>query len=336
LSREPLVSVVVPFRDCEEYIGDALSSLEAQTLEDFEVVMVDDSSSDRSSRIAASWSSRDGRFRLVDARGSGLVDALNTGLDRSRGRWIARFDADDISLPGRLQAQLELARSTGERSVVSCMVRSFPDSEVSRGFRGYEGWLNSLLDHDEIEREIFVESPVPHPTAFFSRTAVQAEGGYSDLGLPEDYELWLRLWSRGFRFARVPEVLVYWRERKDRFSRTSPVYSLTRFYRLKAAYLGHVPALRGKEVLVAGSGQTARRLASCILREGFSIGAFIDPSPDRGRTLKGVEVIGPGGMDRFAGWPVLVASRAPGAREEICSLLEARGLSNWHDFVVCA
>ncbi len=317
-------------------MDEALASLAAQTMEDFEVVLVDDSSGDRSLGLALKWCELDCRFRVVTGTGSGLVDALNTGIVEARGSWIARFDADDICLPGRLAAQLALAEETGERSVVSCRIRSFPEGDVTEGYRKYEDWINSLTDHDEIEREIFVESPIPHPTAFYGRDAVLSEGGYRDSGLPEDYELWLRLWSRGFRFVRVPEVLVRWRERKERHSRTSPVYSLTRFYRLKASYIGFAPAIRGRRVLIAGSGQTARRFAGCILREGYEIGAFIDPSPGKGRTLKGVPVIGPSGIEEFPGWPVLVASRAPGAREEICTFLESLGMKNWDDFVVCA
>jgi glycosyltransferase involved in cell wall biosynthesis len=328
--------VVFPFRDARPFISDALESLGAQTMDDFEVVMVDDSSGDGSSADAEEAARRDGRFRLVRARGAGLVDALNTGLEDSTGKWIARFDADDLCMPGRLEAQLALAERTGEHSVVSCRVRSFPDGEITDGYREYCDWINSLTDHAEIERGIFIESPVPHPTAFFSRRCILEEGAYAGGGLPEDYELWLRLWSRGYTFHRVPEVLVEWRERPDRLSRMSPVYSLTRFYRLKASYLRHVPALSEGRILVAGSGQTARRLAGFLLREGFEIGAFIDPDPGGGRKLRGIEVGGPEVLDGHAGWPVLVASRAPGARERICAFLEQRGLRNWLDYVVCA
>jgi glycosyltransferase involved in cell wall biosynthesis len=336
LNHRPRVSVVVPFRDAEPWIDEALASLAAQTMENFEVVLIDDSSRDQSRRLALTWCDRDLRFRVVTNAGSGLVDALNTGIWEARGNWIARFDADDICLPGRLAAQLALAEETGERSVISCRIKSFPEENVSEGYRKYEDWINSLTGHDEIEREIFVESPIPHPTALYGRDAVLSEGGYLDSDLPEDYELWLRLWSRGFRFARVPEVLVRWREREERYSRTSPVYSLTRFYRLKASYIGFAPAIRDRRVLIAGSGQTARRFAACIMKGGFEIGAFIDPSSCSGRTLKGVPVVGPSGIQEFPGWPVLVASRAPGAREDICTFLESQGMKNWDDFIVCA
>lgn len=333
----PPVSVVLPFRDEERFLEEALSSLRSQTMPDFEAVLVDDGSVDGSPRIAAAFRDADPRFRVVACVGSGLVDALNTGLSTARGEWIARMDADDVCEPGRLVEQLREARRAGPSTVVSCRVRSFPDEAVSGGFRAYEDWINSALSPTEIEKGIFIESPVPHPTAFFHRASVLAEGGYVERSLPEDYELWLRLWSRGFAFRRVGSVLLRWRERPDRFSRRSPAYSLTAFYRLKARYLPMVPCMSGRRVLMAGGGETARRLARCLRREGFVIEAFMDPGSERRGTLMlGSPVLGPEALRELPGIPVVGASRAPGARARIRTLLEAEGLEEWRSFVLCS
>jgi len=169
MNSRPSISVVIPFRDAAPWINEALASIAVQTLQDFEVVLVDDNSTDGSSAICSRWCSADRRFRLECSRGRGLVDALNSGLELSQGKWIARFDADDVSMPDRLAEQLLLAEKLGDRSVVSCMVRSFPERAVSDGYRNYENWINSLISHDDIEKGIFIESPIPHPSAFFSR-----------------------------------------------------------------------------------------------------------------------------------------------------------------------
>jgi len=336
LSRLP-VSVLLPFRNARRYIDEALRSIADQTHRDLEVVMVNDGSADGSVDIAMEWCRRDGRFRVTGCRGSGLVDALNTGLAESAGTWVARMDADDVSLPERIQHQLELAASAGPRTVVTCMVRSFPEGEVTRGYRAYEDWLNGLLEHRDIERNIFVESPVPHPTAFYHRDSVLAEGGYAERELPEDYELWLRLWSRGFRFLRVPRVLLRWRDRPDRLSRTHSAYSLTNFYRLKARYLEMVPCMSGKTVYVAGGGQTARRLGKCLQECGFTIEGFLDPCSRRhGSMLRGRPILDPAVVRRGGSIPVVIASRQPGARGAIREFLEDRGLREWEDYVACS
>jgi len=330
------VSVVLPFKDSESFLEAALRSLISQTLTDFEVIMVDNGSSDSSRQIAISFCENDSRFKLFRSDG-GLVNALNSGLDHAHGRWVARFDSDDICHPDRLRSQLAAAEENGEKTVVSCRVRSFPDSAVSDGYRHYESWINNLESPEDIEHNLFVESPVPHPSAFFGREAVIEAGGYSDCGLPEDYELWLRLWSRGFRFIRVPKTLLAWRERPDRFSRISSAYSLTSFYRAKAKYLGLVPCLQGKRVFVAGSGQTARRLGKHIQREGFVIEAFLSPVPvAEGRMLRGRPVVCISSWEITKGLPIVVASRKPGASLAVQSYFESNGLVNWKDFVLCS
>ena len=335
--NSPAVSVVLPFKDSAPYLLRSLQSLADQSFTDFEVVMVDNGSSDASASIAADFASADSRFRYHTASGS-LVNALNCGLETARGNWIARFDSDDICHRDRLWLQLKAATEHGEKTVVSCRVRSFPASEVSSGYRSYESWINSSTEPAEIERNLFVESPVPHPTAFYSRRAVLHAGGYRELGLPEDYELWLRLWSSGFSFYRVPRVLLAWRERKNRLSRVSPEYSLSAFYRLKAMYLKHVPCLRGKRVYVAGTGQCARRLSGCLLKEGFEIEAFLSPETSVHRkTLRGIPVASvEDWVPHQKGIPILGASREPGAREKIKEYLESIGLENMRDYVLCS
>ncbi len=333
--KYPTISVLLPFKNTGRYFSAALHSLSIQTMTDFEVIMVDDGSTDNSREIALEFCQSDPRFKILDG-GDGLVPSLNLGLWASTGRWIARFDSDDLCHPERLSLQLVAAENNGERAVISCRIRSFPHSEVSSGYRQYESWINNLSSSIEIEHNLFVESPVPHPTAFFNRKAVIEAGGYRNLGLPEDYELWLRLWSLGFKFFRVPKTLLAWRERKDRFSRTSSMYSLTAFYKTKALYLGNVPCLRLKQVFVAGTGQAARRLGKELQKQGFHIEAFLSPSssPVR-RELRERPVISVLEWENLPGLPVIVATRKPGAAVEIRGYLESRGLLDWKDFVLC-
>ncbi len=329
--------MLLPFRNAEQYFNEALVSITEQTFTDFEAVLINDGSEDSSLRIAEEWCLKDSRFILVNNVGSGLVDALNTGLERCSGTWIARMDADDISLPDRIEKQYRLAASKGPMTVVTCQVRSFPDNIVTRGYRLYEHWLNNLIEPEEIEKNLFIESPVPHPTAFYHRRSILSEGGYTERKLPEDYELWLRLWSRGYRFARVPEVLLKWRDREDRLSRTSSAYSLTNFYKLKAKYLEYVPCMSGKTIYIAGSGQTARRLGKFLQDNGFHIEAFIDPSEDRqGILLRGRPVMGPGELSRRSDIPVVIASRLPGARISIMEFLDRLGFIEWENYVACS
>lgn len=332
----PAVSVLLPFRDASAHLEEALASLASQTLGDFEVVMVDDGSRDASAEVAAGWTEQDGRFRLIQCRGDGLVDALNTGLAACRADWVARMDADDVCLPRRLEAQLAAARRSGPMTVVSCLVDLFPAELVSRGMELYSDWLNSLVSPEAIRNSLFVESPIPHPSAVYRRSLVCAAGGYRDLGVPEDYELWLRLWKLGAGFRKVDRVLLRWREGPNRLSRTSSNYALQRFYRLKAMHLGLAPAMSGGRAVLWGSGQSGRRLSRWLLREGMEIEAFVDVAPARiGHTMRGRPIVQPRELRRMDDLPVLVCTRSPKARKEISRWLEARGRREWTGYICC-
>src|SRR3990172_3586333 len=117
-------------------------------------------------------------------------------------------------------------------------------------FRLYLDWLNSLVSDADIRREIFVESPLAHPSVVFLRRWVEQVGGYQDHGWPEDYDLWLRLYLAGANFAKVPEVLLYWRESPERLTRRDGRYALENFLRAKAHYLKRGPLAGGEAVII--------------------------------------------------------------------------------------
>jgi glycosyltransferase involved in cell wall biosynthesis len=331
----PEISVLVPFRDSETWIGEAVRSLTAQTFEDFEAVFVDDCSSDGSLGEIESSAGGDSRFRVIRPGTRGIVEALNAGLEACRGTWIARFDSDDTCDPRRLEMQRDLALERGSGCVVSCLVRCTGD--IREGWRTYEQWINSLRSDDEIRRSIFIESPLPHPSAFYSRSGIIEAGGYAEGRFPEDYDLWLRLWSAGFTFWKVPEVLVDWRDSPGRLSRVSGRYSDDAFLALKAGYVRHAPALGGGTVVhLWGAGPTGKRFHDHLRAAGISVEAFIDVSPGRiGGTTRGRPVIG---LETLAGMPrlpVLVCVRSRGAREVIRGLLATLGRREWIDYVMC-
>jgi hypothetical protein len=116
---------------------------------------------------------------------------------------------------------------------------------LREGQRIYLEWLNSLLEDGDIHREMFVESPLPHPSVIIRKAWLDQVGGYQDRGWPEDYDLWMRLYLAGAQFAKLPEVLLDWRDDPQRLTRTDSRYSLENFLRLKAYYLQLDPGRAG-------------------------------------------------------------------------------------------
>ena len=332
----PRVSVLLPVRDARPFLGDCLASLAAQSLAEFEIVAVDDGSSDGSGELLAAAARRDSRLRLLSQPRRGLVEALNRGLGACRAPYVARLDADDLAARRRLELQAAALDADPAVGVVSCRVRHFPSSAVGLGFRIYERWLNGLLSHDEIVRERFIESPIPHPSVMARRSVLEAAQGYRDRGWPEDYDLWLRLAAAGVRFAKLPRCLVGWRSHPGRLTHTDRRYAVERFLACKAHHLARGP-LAGRQPIVWGAGQTGRRLAKHLEREGAAPEAFVDIDPKKiGGSLRRRPVLAADELPRLlAGLErplVVTAVSSRGARRLIRARLGSWGLAEGLDF----
>ncbi|MGW8249714.1 MAG: glycosyltransferase family 2 protein, partial [Anaerolineales bacterium] len=240
-TNSPAVSILMPCYNAADTLPEALDSLSWQTMPDFEIVAVDDGSTDRTAGVLSQRAAHDPRLRILTQPHQGIIAALNHGLAACRAEVVARMDSDDHSDPERLARQADYLDRHPETAVVSSLVQAFPAGHVRQGFRIYIQWLNSLVSDEDIRREMFVESPMAHPSVMFRKALVERVGGYQEHGWAEDYDLWLRLYSEGARFAKLEQVLLQWRERPERLTRTDGRYSLENFLRLKAHYLAHGP-----------------------------------------------------------------------------------------------
>ena len=286
------VSVLLPCFNAEATIQEALSSLLAQSFTDFEVLCVDDGSTDNTVSILEDWSRRDPRFVVVKQNHRGIIQTANRGLSLCRTPIILRMDADDRCHPDRIKLQKGYLDENSDIAVVGSLVEGFPEGQIGEGFELYYKWLNSLINHADITREIFVESPLANPSTAIRKSWILSAGGYQDHGWPEDYDLWLRLYLAGAKFAKIPRVLLAWREHPGRLTHLDSRYSVENFLRAKAHYLAKGPARDRDAVLIWGAGMTGRRLSKHLSREGLPLTAFIDVDPKKiGSTLRGKPII---------------------------------------------
>jgi glycosyltransferase involved in cell wall biosynthesis len=337
----PAVSVLMPCRDAASTLEAAITSLVGQSLSDFELVVVDDGSGDATAEQLAAWAQRDRRLRLLRIEARGIIPALNAGLQACRAQIIARMDADDIAEPNRLQAQFEMLRARPDLAAVGCLVAGYPPERLAEGFRLYIEWQNRLTEPEAIAREMFIESPLVHSSMSIRREWLERLGGYQERGWPEDYDLWLRMHIAGARFAKVPVVLLYWRDRPDRLTRTDPRYSVENFLRAKAHYLVRGPLGGRDAVVVWGAGQMGRRLAKHLQREGAPLAAFVDIDPHKvGRKRRGCPIVAPESLPevwrRYRRPALLACVGSRGARQLIREQLEAGGLSEGEDWWAAA
>lgn len=327
----PLVSVLMPVWNAVATVADAVTSVLAQDFADFELVIVDDGSDDGTADALAGIA--DSRVRLTRIRRSGLVAALNVGLELCRGEFIARMDADDVCLSGRLLRQAAALSAAPEIGLCACRVEAFPIAEVSDNFRYYLDWQNSLLLHDEIVVNIFVEVPFTHPSVMYRASIMRRLRGYRDGGFPEDQDLWLRMWRDGIRFMKVPEVLFKWRESPGRLTRTDPRYAQTRFIGCKIEHLRETLLSGNRPFALWGIGPTGKIWARALMQNGLKPSFFVDLDPRKiGQRPYGISVIHPDDLpddDTF----VLITVGAKGAREEVRKALFSAGRREMDDFI---
>lgn len=198
------VSVLMPVFNNESTVKEAIYSILNQTMSEFELIVVDDGSTDRS--VEEISAIRDGRLRLLRNPGKGLAVALNHGLREARGGFIVRMDADDRSVPIRLERQIGFLTNNPSVDLCGTHVRTFGAVEEE---------LLMPENHPEIAATLLFGTPFVHPTVAFRRS-VPDEGFFynEDFELAQDYELWARVVPR-FRCANLPEFLLEMRRRGE-------------------------------------------------------------------------------------------------------------------------
>jgi len=332
----PRVSVLLPVRNAAETLGECLASLAAQTLADHEVVAVDDHSTDGSRALLEAVARRDARVRVVDNPGQGLVAALNASWKAARAPLFARMDADDVCHPERLRAQATRLQEDADLSVLGTCVRLVGSCGPNEGMRAYVHWQNGLVEHEAIVRDLFVESPLAHPTVMMRAAVLVRLQGYRAFDGPEDYDLWLRAHAAGARFAKLPAVLLDWRDGPGRLSRTDPRYASARFRELKIRAL-EAGALAHRPAVVWGAGPVGKGWSRALSARGHRVAAFVEVHPGRlGQRIHGVPVVPVEGAVATAGALHLAAVGQPGAREEIRRHAARLGLRDGDDLIAVA
>jgi glycosyltransferase involved in cell wall biosynthesis len=206
----PRVSVLLPVRNGATFLREALESVLAQTLADFEFLVVDDGSIDETPAILSSV--RDGRLRVLRQEPLGLVVALNRAVAEARGPLLARMDADDVSLPERLERQVAYLDARPRVGLVAVGVET-----IGRGER-------IVLPDDDaaLRRRLLLRNPFTHGAVVLRAEALRQAGGYrADYGANEDYDLWRRM-ARSWELAALPEILYRYRRHEQATTATDP------------------------------------------------------------------------------------------------------------------
>lgn len=205
--NEPLISVVMPVYNAAPYVGAAIESILDQTYSYFELLVVDDGSTDRSPAIMQEYAKHDRRVQLLSVPHGGQSAALNAGIRAAAGEYIALLDSDDLALPERLAVQLAWVQQTGVDVCGACV----------RRFDGGEQIIWFPETPAAVRAELLFRTALL-PSTVFARAAVLKDNPYVPGLVGEDYEMWTRLAPR-FRLGNVPRILAQYRTHEKQISR---------------------------------------------------------------------------------------------------------------------
>ena len=239
----PEISVLLSCYNAERYLNDAIESILIQSFMDFEFIIVNDGSTDRTKSIIENSQKKDNRINFIDKeKNTGLADSLNVGLKHCNAKWVVRMDADDISLPNRLETQLNFVQNNevticgGGANMIDNSGNKLETIVPSRVF-------------GNIEKSICGINPIMHPTVIMNKEEIITLGGYDKKFkyASQDYELWVRAFFNGYKIINIDDILINYRKdyRKKSFKRIFSKFfykiSINKKYNFKLKY--HLIAL---------------------------------------------------------------------------------------------
>ena len=335
-----LISALMTVYNGEDYICDTIQSVLNQTYRDFELIIVDDGSTDQTVRIIKSCF-RDPRIKIVQLQSNqGVGAALNHGLQHISGKYTVKIDADDISHERRFEYQKEYLDNHPNISLVKSLVRYFPDNRFVAESQRYlsklefgEKHINAVMTPEEISEKLYWFCCILH-SSIMVRSSILKEFGYRNIRCGEDYDLFYRMNEAGYKMGGIGQPLV--KVRISESSVTAQTNSLKDFVTLclllKKDYLDSM-VQNTKEIYIWGSGNLGGILHESLLNKGITVRGFIDSDLTKaGKEKNGIKIISPIEMDWRPDIKVIVASQ-PG-RFQIDKSLKNKGYKHLKDYII--
>lgn len=330
----PEVSVVMPVHNAMPWLEAAVDSILNQTFADFEFIIVDDGSTDSGSEYLANIN--DNRVNVISfSKNRGIVDALNAGLAVAQGIFVARMDADDISLPQRLKMQTQFMRTHEDCAVVASSIEPFTHScriEVAELDR-FNQCYNTGLTDKEIRSRLSITNCLCHPSVMFRRDLLMRTGGYKkEYQYAEDYELFLRIARLG-RLEKLSDVLIRYRIHEGQISQSKVKRQRQLDAKIKAELLCSDYCRANEKIIIWGAGTGGQLIAEELTYRGANILGFVDADANKhGQIACGLPILGDQNMINDAPVDFVIIATTPG-RQQAIEWLESHGKKYGKDFL---
>lgn len=263
--HEPEISILMPARNGSKHIRECLDSIINQTEKNWELIIVDDHSTDNTAEILKYYADKDGRIYVFSNTGKGIINALRLAFNNSKGKYISRMDADDIMPSNKLEILKSELIKNKRGTVVTGLVKYFSDGELMNGFKRYEEWLNGLCRDSSHYSDIYKECIVASPAWLMHRDDLTGAGGFDSDIYPEDYDLCFRWQHAGYTIKAANKIVHYWRDHPERASRNDDNYSSQLYLDIKIHYFLKNSLDKSKTLVLCGAGKKGKKTAKLLI-----------------------------------------------------------------------
>lgn len=304
-------------RNGEAHLEACLQSICRQSLTDWELICIDNQSTDGTSKILEKFSNTDKRIKIIYNSDSPTVPtALHLALDHARGKLVTRMDGDDIMPEHKLQYLSDLIED--EKVVATGLVKYFPEDVVQDGYRRYEKWLNDNMLSGNPFGEIYKECILPSPNWMMHKNTLVKIGGIPEGVIPEDYDLAFRCYEHGLHIVAKNEITHFWREHEFRHSRKDPDYWNNNYLALKLTYFIRLEHREGIPLFVWGAGKKGKNVVKLFIALGIRPQWITDNPEKIGKDIYGIQLAATSSIDDEKA-NVIIAVSSPAELEEIQS-----------------
>ncbi len=330
--QEPLVSILIPFKNTQDFLVECLQSILDQTYQNWEVIAVNDHSTDVSKTLVSEYCENDSRIQVLDNTGKGIIPALRTAYAQSKGQLISRMDADDIMTPNKLEFMTSSLVQSGQGHVAVGQVKYFAENGINDGYKRYEHWLNALTGNGNNYSEIYKECVIPSPCWMTYREDLDACGAYEPDRYPEDYDLAFRFYEKGLHCIPCAEVLHHWRDYESRTSRTSEHYAQNYFLDIKLHYFLKLDRKPQRPLVIWGAGTKGKTIAKSLVEKQIDFYWVCDNINKIGKEIYGQPMLHFSEIAQMKHPQTVITVANMQAQQSIFSFLSELGHKSMKDF----
>lgn len=328
-----LVSILTPFKNTEAYLADCITSILQQTYSHWELIIIDDASTDASYELVNAFAEKDPRVKLFKNTGNGIIDALRLALKHSKGQFITRMDSDDVMLPNKLAVLVHNLKTFGEKHVAIGLVSYFSAVGVGEGYNSYETWLNNLTKSGRNYDEIYKECVIPSPCWMVYKNDLMACDAFNPNLYPEDYDLTFRFYKHRYTCIPCDKVLHKWRDYSTRTSRTHVHYAQNHFTALKLHHFLAIDYKPEKTLTIWGAGTKGKIMANILIEKNIPFEWICDNPKKIGKAIYGKTLMEFQALSKLKNTQSIITVANKTAQKEIRQYLESLNLEPIKDYV---